>query len=194
MMPIQEALRNWHLTMITTQTLATIVRKDMERLNPLLQGLVFTAFQNPLLRIAAIDGVPCIAHTLPLGISIRGDDNPLENASSTGDFRARMASGSATILIEQNMGPRYKDEIERSLDKACNDAGNAMVRSGDFIGKRGQEFSTLLRMTMSSHGSAFEWKTVTAHELSKFNNLAIIDHKTELWHDTPTFDLILSSK
>lgn len=194
MSPTQETLKKWHLTMVTVQTLATIIRGDMQRLNPLLQGLVFTAFRNPLLRIATIDGVPCIAHTLPLGIAILGDDNPLENTSSTGDFRAKLANGSATILVEQNMGPRYKDEIERSIDKACRDAGNAMVRSSDFIGRRGQEFSTLLHTTMSSHGSAFEWKAVSEYELSKFDKLAIVEHKHELWHDIPTFDLILSSK
>jgi hypothetical protein len=194
MTPSEEALKQWLESMRAMQTLTNI---GMEHMDMLLQGIAMTIFQNPLLRMIMIDEKPHIAHVTPyIGktILLRFLDNPLENTSSKGDYRAKAATGSNTLIIEQNMGLRHKSDVERAIDKRCHEAGNDMMRTGDYTGRAGQEFSTLRNAMLSSYGSAFEWKAIEAHKLSEFKTLQIVQRKNDAWYDTPTFDLILSSK
>ncbi len=196
MKPKQEASERWGLIMTTIQTLIEAIRADADHIDPfLLQGMVVTAFQNPLLRIVTINGEKCIAHTTAgiNGISIRGMDNPLENTSSKDDLRARIYGNLGSLIIERNMGPRYKDDIERAIDKSCHRAGQEMMRTDDFCGPRGQEFSTLLHLTTPSHGSAFRWKEDRIYNLSEFQHLEIIRRREEVCCSMPPYDLVLSS-
>lgn len=194
MEPSGHGKEQWQLTMRSIMTLALTLGEDMRSLNPLLQGMVLAAFQSPLLRMVLINKKSYIAHTTAgiNGISIDGMDNPLENSSSKGDLRARIFGNLGELSIDKNMGPRYRDSIDRELDRACSDAGNIMARTGDFTSPQAQRFSNLLPVTMASFGNAFEWKSVEIYRLSEFKEITLIEMDGELWYDIPTFALALS--
>lgn len=194
MKPTKNALDQWHQTMTTMGVLAMTLGTDMEHFNPLLQGIITTAVHNPLLRMITVNGVACIAHvTSMFKISIVGLDNPLENTSAKEDLRARIYEDLTSIIIEKNMGPRYKDDVERNIENACSRAGNEMTRTGNFTGLAGQTFSTLLHTTMSHCGSAFRWEKVEQYHLSVFKSIKLIQRAEECEKGIPTFDLFITS-
>ncbi|HBI26098.1 MAG: hypothetical protein UT41_C0001G0169 [Candidatus Wolfebacteria bacterium GW2011_GWC2_39_22] len=198
MHPSEEGIRSWHTTMQTIQALVTLTGEDMEYINPLLQGILLTALRNPFLRMITIDGTQRIAGVRTYigdGVLFTFADNPLENNAPELACRARIELGrDDEIIIEQNMGPRQKDHIERTLDEACSTAGNVMMRSGDYTGEAGRRFSTLLHMTTRGHGDRFEWAERGRHKISEFKGISIIERTEEWRHGKTTFDLTLTSK
>lgn len=179
--------------MLAMQTLANNI--ELEELNPLLAGIVIAALRNPLLRMVAIDEKPHIAHILacgPKGIIWKFDDNPLENKSSEGDLRISAMEDSNVLLVEKNIGKVPENEVSRSINERMASLKSSMMRTGDYLGRAGEEYSHLLHMTTRSHGSAFIWKRFTAYSLSDFETLKIVTRKEKNGYGFPTFDLVLS--
>jgi len=179
--------------MLAMQTLANNI--ELEDLNPLLAGIVIAALRNPLLRMITIDEKPHIAHVFACGskgITWKFDDNPLENKSAKGDLRISAMEDSNVLLVEKNMGKVSEDEVSRSINERMESLGSSMMRTGNYLGRAGEEYSHLLHMTTRSHGSAFIWKRFTAYSLSDFETLKIVTRKEKNGYGFPTFDLVLS--
>ena len=189
MRPNGSALQKWYEAVLAIQKLTEF---DLIHSNELLKGMALAMFRIPLLRMVIIDDCPYIAHVVPK-MALRCMDNPLENSSKAGDCRAKIMRDSLLLEIEKNIGLKQKEEVSRSIDSRMRQLGAEMNRSGDYLGHHGQEFSTLLHITLPYCGSAFRWQRETAYNFSEFETMKIVERKEEKWNDMPTFDMILKS-